>query len=184
MIRWVDQKEILGEILKQAEKNKSVSVDLEFNSKYSYYETISLIQMAINDKIYVIDIMSLGIAEELISLFKETHPYREIIGFGGVDSDIIDRLRAVEMPMSWYDKVFELGNKIGQFSYYVPHTMKQILNQQATVYGQGSSNPGEPERWHPEDNLFVRIPQDEAWPQEHVPGVHELDHEHRCDHVP
>ena len=65
MIRWVDQKEILGEILKQAEKNKSVSVDLEFNSKFSYYETISLIQMSINDKIYVIDIMELGLTDEL-----------------------------------------------------------------------------------------------------------------------
>ncbi|MCP4371143.1 MAG: PAS domain S-box protein, partial [Deltaproteobacteria bacterium] len=92
----------------------------------------------------------------IISLFKEEHPFRDIIAFGGVESELVDKLRKVEMPKKWYDKVFAEGDKIGQYSYYFPHTKKQILNQEATIYGSGPV-PGSNNRWHPEDNLFVRM---------------------------
>jgi signal transduction histidine kinase len=92
----------------------------------------------------------------LISLFKPNHPYREIIGYGGVDPDTVDRLRSVEMPAEQYDHVFETGIKIGSQSFYVPHTMKDILKQEATLYGE--SEPIQKENaWHPEDNLFVKM---------------------------
>ena len=92
----------------------------------------------------------------LISLFKKEPPYRDIIAFGGVEEAIVDRLRKLEMPKSWYDKVFVDANFIGNCSYYIPHTNKSILNQEATVYGSGPA-PEEENRWHPEDNLFVRM---------------------------
>jgi len=92
----------------------------------------------------------------IISLFKEEHPFREIIAFGGVESELVDKLRKVEMPKKWYDKVFAEGDKIGQYSYYFPHTKKHILNQEATIYGSGPV-PESNNRWHPEDNLFVRM---------------------------
>ncbi|MCP4370890.1 MAG: PAS domain S-box protein, partial [Deltaproteobacteria bacterium] len=92
----------------------------------------------------------------IISLFKEDHPFRDIIAFGGVESELVDKLRKVEMPKKWYDKVFAEGDKIGQYSYYFPHTKKYILNQEATIYGSGPV-PGSNNRWHPEDNLFVRM---------------------------
>jgi signal transduction histidine kinase/CheY-like chemotaxis protein len=92
----------------------------------------------------------------LISLFNATPPYREIIGFGGVDRETVDRLRQVEMPASQYDHVFEAGEKIGNQSYYIPHTMKNILKQEATVYGR-SRIPYREDAWHPEDNLFVKM---------------------------
>ncbi|WP_413869735.1 response regulator, partial [Desulfobacula sp.] len=41
-------------------------------------------------------------------------------------------------------------------SYYIPHTKKNILNQEATIYGSGFV-PEFENRWHPEDNLFVRM---------------------------
>ncbi|MCP3951129.1 MAG: GAF domain-containing protein, partial [Desulfobacterales bacterium] len=69
----------------------------------------------------------------IISLFKREHPFRDIIAFGGVDEAIVNKLRKVEMSTKWYDKVFVEDNKVGQFSYYVPHTKKSILNQAATV---------------------------------------------------
>ncbi len=92
----------------------------------------------------------------IISLFKEEHPFRDIIAFGGVESELVDKLRKVEMPKKWYDKVFAEGDKIGQYSYYFPHKKKYILNQEATIYGSGPV-PGSNNRWHPEDNLFVRM---------------------------
>ncbi|OGR10714.1 MAG: hypothetical protein A2097_04450 [Desulfobacula sp. GWF2_41_7] len=92
----------------------------------------------------------------LISLFNTTAPYREIIGFGGVDPETVDRLRQVEMPASQYDHVFEAGEKIGNQSYYIPHTMKDILKQEATVFGRAGM-PDREDAWHPEDNLFVKM---------------------------
>lgn len=92
----------------------------------------------------------------LISLFKDEAPYRDLIGHSGVSDEIIERLRRIHLPKSWYDHVFEQGIHLGQFSYYIPHTMKEILNQEATVYGSGSS-PLDGSSWHPEDNLFVRM---------------------------
>ncbi len=92
----------------------------------------------------------------IISLFKSTHPFRDIIGYAGLDAEVIQRLRGVEMPAGQYDHVFEQGHKIGRQSYYIPHVMKDILKQEATVYGSGP----EPEKgggWHPEDNLFVKM---------------------------
>ncbi len=92
----------------------------------------------------------------LISLFKDEAPYRDLIGYAGISTEIVDRLRQIPLPKRWYDRVFSQGIHLGQFSYYIPHTMKDILNQEATVYGD--SNPTEVDSaWHPEDNLFVRL---------------------------
>jgi signal transduction histidine kinase/ActR/RegA family two-component response regulator len=93
----------------------------------------------------------------IISLFKDEHPFREVIGYGGVSADLINRLRKIPLPKSWYDHVFSQGHHMGQFSYYIPHTMKHILNQEATLYGQGSPPEDSSSAWHPEDNLFVRM---------------------------
>ena len=92
----------------------------------------------------------------LISLFKKESPYRDIIAFGGVEEEVVDRLRKVEMPKSWYDKVFVDENIVGHYSYYIPYTKKSILNQEATIYGSGPVSEQEI-KWHPEDNLFVRM---------------------------
>ena len=97
----------------------------------------------------------------VISLFKGDYPFRDIIGFAGIDEDVIARLRRVELPKSWYDRVFEHGIRFGRFSYYIPHTMKHILNQEATVYGDGEA-PSGLNRWHPDDNLFVRMNDDQG----------------------
>lgn len=92
----------------------------------------------------------------LISLFKEEPPFREIIGSAGVDPEIISHISAIELPASWYDNVFSQGIRYGRLSHYIPHTMKNILNQQATVFGSIGSSEDD-QGWHPEDNLFVRM---------------------------
>ena len=92
----------------------------------------------------------------IISLFKAEFPFRDIVGFAGIEKENIDRVRGVEFKRSWYDGVFEKGITIGRFSYYIPHSMKHILNQEATYYGEGPE-PDRVDAWHPEDNLFVRM---------------------------
>ena len=92
----------------------------------------------------------------LISLFKDEAPYRELIGYGGVSEELVAKIRKIPLPKSWYDGVFKQGIHLGQFSYYIPHTMKHILNQEATIYGDGPL-PDDTSGWHPEDNLFVSM---------------------------
>ncbi|MCG8616159.1 MAG: PAS domain-containing protein, partial [Desulfobacterales bacterium] len=97
----------------------------------------------------------------IISLFKDTFPYREIVGFAGIEAEKVERIRNIEFKRDWYDKVFEQGIRIGDFSYYIPHTMKHILYQEATYFGEGPV-PEHSNVWHPEDNLFVRMNDDQG----------------------
>ena len=92
----------------------------------------------------------------LISLFKDEAPYRDLIGYAGVPAEVVDRLGKIPLPKSWYDRVFLQGLHLGQCSYYIPHTMKEILNQEATLYGDSPPSTDD-SAWHPEDNLFVRL---------------------------
>jgi len=92
----------------------------------------------------------------LISYFKDEPPYRDIIGFAGLDEKSVDQLRTKEMPQSWFEHLFEKGINIGEFSIYIPHTMKHIFKQDAVIYGDGPI-PESGDAWHPEDNLFVRM---------------------------
>ncbi len=92
----------------------------------------------------------------LISYFIDTPPYREILGYAGLDEGAVDRLRNIEIPRSWFAELLEQGRKVGQFSCYVPHTMKDILHQEAVIFGRGPI-PASNDAWHPEDNLFVRL---------------------------
>ncbi len=92
----------------------------------------------------------------IISYFIDTPPYREILGYAGVTEEAVDRLRNVEVPRDWYVKMLQQGRKVGQFSCYVPHTMKDILHQNAIIFGRGPHPPSD-DAWHPEDNLFVKL---------------------------
>ncbi|WP_073614796.1 ABC transporter substrate-binding protein [Desulfopila aestuarii] len=92
----------------------------------------------------------------LILLFKDEPPFREFIGSAGISDEVLAKIRMTHLPQSWYDDIFELGIKLGQMSYYVPHNMKSILNQEAVFYGEGSI-PDREDMWHPQDNLFVRM---------------------------
>ncbi len=92
----------------------------------------------------------------LISYFKDEPPYREIISYAGLGEDIIEKLRNVHMPSVWYEEIFNKGIKLGQFSSYIPHTMKHILKKEATVFGEGEAGKAK-DSWHPEDNLIVQM---------------------------
>ena len=147
---------------KQAEEALQESrVKLEhLSSQMDQFSRAAMSIMFINDQQIIFDKISSAIVEYsdygrvIISMFKNTYPYREILGFGGVDEETVDTLRKVEMSKEWYNDVLIKGERIGPLSYYIPHTMKYILNQRATVYGEGAGT-GNEDAWHPEDNLFV-----------------------------
>lgn len=92
----------------------------------------------------------------LILLFKDEPPFRELIGSAGISEEILAKIRKTNLPRGWYDDIFSLGIKLGQMSFYVPHTMKSMLNQEAVFYGEGPI-PEKENMWHPSDNLFVRM---------------------------
>jgi diguanylate cyclase (GGDEF)-like protein/PAS domain S-box-containing protein len=92
----------------------------------------------------------------LISYFKDDPPYREILGHKGVTKKDLARIRKVEMPREKYLKYFEQGIKIGNQTCYIPHNLKEILDQKAVLYGKKSYPTGEGS-WHREDNLLVTM---------------------------
>jgi len=92
----------------------------------------------------------------LISYFKTEPPYREILGHKGVTKKELDRIRKVEMPRDKYLKYFEQGIKIGTQTCYIPHNLKDILDQKAVIYGK-ISYPTLEGNWHREDNLLVTM---------------------------
>ena len=149
---------------KQAETNlKKSEKNLQLLSRQTEQLSLSAAEMiSMRDKEQIFQKISNAIVEHsdyqrvIISLFKTEHPYRDIVGYAGISSEKIDHLRTVALSEKWYDGVFEQGIQIGQFSYYIPHTLKHILNQEATCYGQGPI-PKTADVWHPEDNLFVRL---------------------------
>ncbi len=92
----------------------------------------------------------------IISFFKDTPPYRDIIGFGGFTSEEIDVVRGVDVPKKDFMDVFSKGDKLSQFSIYVPHTKKEILKYDGVIFGKEPKIDSE-DTWHHEDNLFVRM---------------------------
>ncbi len=92
----------------------------------------------------------------IISLFKDTPPYRDIIGHAGVEDAALEKFRKMEVSRTWFNIVFEKAVKIGQSCYYIPYTLKHILGQDETHFGEGVV-PKSEKAWHPKDSLFVRM---------------------------
>lgn len=92
----------------------------------------------------------------MISLFKNEYPHREIVAHDGLTSQEIEKISSVSLSKSYFTTISNLGVKIGTCSYYIPHTMKHIFNQESVIFGKGEF-PEEKDTWHPEDNLLVHI---------------------------
>jgi signal transduction histidine kinase/CheY-like chemotaxis protein/GAF domain-containing protein len=92
----------------------------------------------------------------IMSYFKDTPPYRDIIGYGGLNEEDINRVRKINRPKEYFEKIFMVGEKIGQFTCYLSHTKKGILDQTGAIFGTGPV-PDSEDAWHPEDMLFVRM---------------------------
>jgi len=92
----------------------------------------------------------------MISLFKDGEPQREILGYAGLSSELVAIMSSIPVSKPYFEAVSELADPVGQFSFYVPHTKKHILNQDVVQYGEGPI-PLDNNKWHPQDNLLVNM---------------------------
>jgi len=97
----------------------------------------------------------------LISYFKDTPPYRDIIGYGGISDRDIEKIRPVNLPKDTFLNLFENGSKVGCFSYFIPHNLHHLLSEAAVIRGCGPE-PDSNDKWHPLDSLFVPMIDDEG----------------------
>ncbi len=118
--------------------------------------------IAMKDEQAVFDHISKAIVEHsdykclIISYFKDAPPYRDIIGHGGLDEGVVEQVKKVDAPKSHFEEIFMAAEKLGQFSYYLPHTKSQVLRKEMAVFGRGPA-PVSADAWHPEDMLFIRM---------------------------
>ena len=136
----------IDEMLHQMERFSSISADiLSIEEEEELFERISQAVVDISDYERV-----------LISFFTDKPPYREIIGYRGIKEYEFNRVQKVEMPKEKYLKYFEKGIEIGNQSCYIPHKMKNILDQKAFIPGE-KNYPEKENRWHKDDNLLVAM---------------------------
>lgn len=92
----------------------------------------------------------------LFYTFKDTPPYRVILGHVGLSAAALSRISKADAPREKYLALFEKGRRLGNQSCYIPHTMKHLVGQYAVDYGKReySDQTG---GWHREDNLLVAM---------------------------
>lgn len=138
---------------KAEEKIREMSLQIERFSKIS-----AAILSIENEELFehiaqaVVDISDFS--RVLISYFIDMPPYREILAHRGVKKHDLDRVKKVEMPREKFMSYFEKGIKIGAQSCYIPHYLKDILDQNALIPGE-RTYPEKENAWHKEDNLLV-----------------------------
>ncbi len=93
----------------------------------------------------------------IMSYFTDTHPFREIIGFAGIDAAEIEKVRNKPAPKSFFENIFKEGERISEMSCYFPHTKLHLLGTELPVFNS-CREPGENDKgWHPDDMLFIRM---------------------------
>lgn len=141
-----ESEEKIKEVTQQIERFSEISADiLSTEDEEELFNHIAQAAIDISDYNRV-----------LISYFIDEPPYREIIGSKGVKEEDLERVKKVNMPREKYLKYFEKGIKIGNQSCYIPHNLKNILDQKAVIPGE-KLYPEKEGRWHREDNLLVSL---------------------------
>lgn len=92
----------------------------------------------------------------MISLFKEGEAQREILGYAGLSPELVAIMSSIPVSKPYFETLSQLADPVGQFSFYIPHTKKHILNQDVVQYGEGPL-PADSDKWHPQDNLLVNM---------------------------
>ena len=160
--REIDEKEVSAEAYM-----KSREIIANYNRQMEQFSLTAASVLSVRDEKLIGQKIAQAIVRYsdyervLISVFTDDPPIRKFIGYAGVPENVVNEISKVDLTKSWYDQVFEQGLKFGELSYYIPHTMKHILNQDATSFGSGAVSD-ESNSWHPEDNLFVRMNDDEG----------------------
>ena len=134
----------------------------EMGHQIERFAEISAAILSIEDDCELFDRIAQAVVEisdfnrVLISYFIEEKPYREIIGYKGVDAQTIKKVRKVPMPRDKYLQYFSKGIPLGNQSCYIPFDLNSILDSNATIPGEIAYPEGK-HNWHKEDNLLVAM---------------------------
>ncbi|MCP3873545.1 MAG: GAF domain-containing protein [Desulfobacteraceae bacterium] len=94
----------------------------------------------------------------MVSYFKKASPFRDIITFEGYDKEDIDKIKAVELPPEFFLEFFEIGEQLGQHSFFISHHISQNTDiGVSAVYSDAYVASDKEDAWHPEDFLFVKM---------------------------
>lgn len=92
----------------------------------------------------------------VIFYFKDSFPYRDIIGSEGFSEKEIRILSGLEARKDWFTRVFEAGSKVGQFSFHI--NPKALLSEYPGLVMPGTAPCNHVSSgWNKEDCLFVRL---------------------------
>jgi len=91
----------------------------------------------------------------LFYTFKDTPPYRDILGHVGISAKNLKRIQSADAPREKFLELFTKGICLGNQSCYIPHTMKHLVNQHTVDYGKRAYS--HENGWHREDNLLVAL---------------------------
>lgn len=91
----------------------------------------------------------------LFYTFKDTPPYRNILGHVGISAKNLKRIQSADAPREIFLDLFAKGIRLGKHSCYIPHTMKHLVNQHTVDYGKKAYS--QENGWHREDNLLVAL---------------------------
>ncbi|MFX0090606.1 MAG: ATP-binding protein [Candidatus Hodarchaeota archaeon] len=93
----------------------------------------------------------------LISIFDEKPPHtRKIVASAGVPEHLIEGLKTIPISKEgWLEPILK-GINLTSTVIYVPHTLKHVMNDELTLFGENSHTDVQG-GWHHEDNLFVLL---------------------------
>ncbi|NOX33799.1 MAG: response regulator [Deltaproteobacteria bacterium] len=92
----------------------------------------------------------------IMSYFMEEPPYRQIIGFEGIDENKIKAIKSKDAPKLYYENIFNAGIKLGKLSCYLSRKESEIIGNELPVF-KNREKPCPHHTWHPDDMLFIRM---------------------------
>ncbi|MBT4287722.1 MAG: GAF domain-containing protein, partial [Deltaproteobacteria bacterium] len=153
----IDRKQADDSLVKSEQQIKMLSKQTEQFSLAAASMIAMFDEKKIFDRISKAIVKYSDFKRVIISYFKDTPPYRDIIGYGGLKKSDIESIRKLNAPLSSFMAIVEKGKKLGQFSYYVPYKDKELLTRKLSVLWGSGPIPNTKNAWHPQDNLFVRM---------------------------
>lgn len=153
----IERKKNTDMLLSREEKIQTMSRQTE------EFSAVAASILSLDDEHKLFDHIGRAIVEHsdysslIISYFKDTPPYRDIIAFAGYDPAVIDNMRTQDRPARVYLELFEAARPLGRFTYYISHKKSHAYLVGNAAYSDQYVRSDDEDAWHPEDFLFVKM---------------------------